>query len=290
MSTFHLIDTSAYFYRAFYALPPLSRPSDGFPVGAIHGFCGFLWRFCRDYSPTHRALVLDAPGRDNFRKEAYADYKANRTAGPDDLYRQMDHIQDCADAFGIKTAKVKGFEADDVIATLAADQTQRGGRTVIFSSDKDLMQLLDDESVAMFDPMKKVFIDADVVLKKFGVPPSGVIDAQALIGDATDNVPGVPKVGPKTAAQLLADFESLDGIYAAVERGDGRIAPGLRERLAKHREDAYVSRDLVRLRSDVDVNYVFDDYAVKRLDAEKVFDLLDRFELVSLKDEIKAHA
>ncbi|MEQ1694746.1 MAG: 5'-3' exonuclease H3TH domain-containing protein [Hyphomicrobiaceae bacterium] len=287
MNTLHLIDTSAYFHRAFHALPPLSRPSDGFPVGAIHGFCGMIWRLQREFKPTYRALVLDAPGRNNFRTQAYAAYKANRSERNPDLGLQFDKLQACADAFGIPTVKVKGFEADDVIATMVANAARAETTAVMFTADKDMMQLVDDDrGIRMYDPWKKVWIDRAAVIAKFGVGPELVVDAQAMIGDTSDNVPGVDKVGPKTAAQLLADFGSLDGIFQGVEAGDRRIAPGLRARLATHRENAYISRDLVRLRDDLPIPVELDDLAVCEPDISRIVALLDEFELVSLKDEI----
>jgi len=200
-----LIDGSGYIFRAYHGLPPLTRQSDGLPVGAVSGFCNMLFRLIKENrgidAPTHLAVIFDA-GSKTFRNDLYAGYKANRPPAPEDLIPQFPLIRRATEAFGVPAIELSGFEADDLIATYARIGVEAGLRVTIISSDKDLMQLITDQ-VLMMDPVKSTLVGHEQVLEKFGVPPSLVVDAQALIGDTADNVPGAPGIGVKTAAQLL---------------------------------------------------------------------------------------
>ena len=216
----YLIDGSGYIFRAFHALPPLTRPSDGLPVGAVHGFCQMLWKLLRESkvseAPTHIAVIFDA-GRDTFRNDIYPKYKAQRPPPPEELIPQFPLIRDAVKAFNVACIELDRFEADDLIATYAKAAVDAGGDVTIVSSDKDLMQLV-RPGVTMFDGMKAKRIGRDEVIEKFGVPPEKVIDVQALAGDSIDNVPGVPGIGIKTAAELIATYGDLDTLLAAGRR------------------------------------------------------------------------
>ncbi len=212
----YLIDGSGYIFRAFHALPPLTRPSDGLPVGAVHGFCAMLWKLLGEVKladrPTHIAVVFDASEK-TFRNEMYADYKAHRPPAPEELVPQFPLIRDAVRAFNVACIEQLGFEADDIIATYARHIAQSGGSVTIVSSDKDLMQLI-RPGVVMFDGMKNKKLGPDEVREKFGVGPDKVIDVQALMGDSVDNVPGVPGIGAKTAAELINEYGDLDTLLA----------------------------------------------------------------------------
>ena len=212
----YLIDGSGYIFRAYHALPPLTRPSDGLPVGAVHGFCGMLWKLLREAGelspPTHFAVIFDL-SEHTFRNELYADYKAHRPDMPEDLVPQFPLIRDAVKAFNVACLEQKGYEADDLIATYAREAQEAGADVTIVSSDKDLMQLV-RPGVRMYDTMKNKVIGEEEVMERFGVPPSKVIEVQALIGDPTDNVPGVPGIGVKTAALLINEYGDLDTLLA----------------------------------------------------------------------------
>ena len=204
---FYLIDGSGYIFRAYYALPPLTRKSDGLPVGAVSGFCNMLFKLLEDSKssenlekPTHFAVIFDS-ARKNFRNEIYSDYKGNRSDAPDDLIPQFDYIRKSVLAFNLPSIEMLNYEADDLIATYVEQILDEGAKVTIVSSDKDLMQLF-KKKVRIYDPMKNKFISNDDVINKFGVGPDKVIDVQSLAGDSTDNVPGVPGIGVKTAAEL----------------------------------------------------------------------------------------
>jgi len=247
----YLVDGSGYIFRAFHALPPLTRPSDGLPVGAVHGFCAMLWKLLRESkaseAPTHIAVVFDA-ARENFRNEIYEDYKANRPPPPDELIPQFPLIRDAVKAFNIACVEQEGFEADDLIASYARDVVDAGGDVTIVSSDKDLMQLV-RPGVVMLEPMKGKKIGREEVMEKFGVPPDKVVDVQALAGDSTDNVPGVPGIGVKTAAELINQYGDLDTL---LEHAAEIKQPKRREKLIEFADQARLSRELVRLKADVD--------------------------------------
>jgi len=257
----YLVDGSGYIFRAFHALPPLTRPSDGLPVGAVHGFCAMLWKLLRESkaseAPTHIAVVFDA-ARENFRNEIYEDYKANRPPPPDELVPQFPLIRDAVKAFNVACVEHEGYEADDLIATYARDVVDAGGDVTIVSSDKDLMQLV-RPGVVMFDAMKSKKLGREEVMEKFGVPPDKVVDVQALAGDSTDNVPGVPGIGVKTAAELINEYGDLDTL---LERASEIKQPKRREKLIEFADQARLSRELVRLKDDVDTGVSVDALGV----------------------------
>ena len=258
----YLIDGSGYIFRAFHALPPLTRPSDGLPVGAVHGFCGMLWKLLRESkvseAPTHIAVIFDA-GRENFRNAIYPEYKAHRPPAPEELIPQFTLIRDAVKAFNVACIEQEGYEADDLIATYARDVVALGGDVTIVSSDKDLMQLV-QPGVVMLDGMKAKKIGRDEVIEKFGVPPEKVVDVQSLAGDSVDNVPGIPGIGIKTAAELINEYGDLDTLLARA----GEIKqPKRREKLIEFADKARMSRELVRLKQDVPVELPIDRLGVQ---------------------------
>jgi len=240
-----LIDGSAYLFRAYHALPPLTRKSDGLPVGAVQGFCNMLWKLLRDMqgdAPTHLAVIWDHSEK-TFRNTLYDQYKAHRPPAPEDLIPQFPLVREATLAFGVPAIELAGYEADDLIAAYACRVREQGGETVIVSSDKDLMQLVGD-GVSMYDPMKGVRIDREQVFEKFGVYPEKVVDVQALCGDSVDNVPGAPGIGIKTASQLINEYGDLDTLLARA----GEIKqPKRRETLINFADQIRLSRRLVQL-------------------------------------------
>ncbi|MDH6230738.1 DNA polymerase-1 [Mesorhizobium soli] len=279
-----LIDGSGYIFRAYHALPPLTRKSDSLPVGAVSGFCNMLWKLMKDARntdvgivPTHFAVIFDHSSR-NFRHELYAEYKANRSAPPEDLIPQFGLIRQATRAFDVPCIEMEGFEADDLIATYARMAREAGSDTTIISSDKDLMQLV-GPSVSMYDPMKDRQIGIPEVVEKWGVPPEKMIDLQALTGDSVDNVPGVPGIGPKTAAQLLEQFGDLDTLLARA----GEIKQDKRRQsIIDNTEKARISRELVKLRSDVPVTEGLDDFQLQPPNGPKLISFLKAMEFSSL--------
>ncbi len=239
-----LIDGSGFIFRAFHALPPMTRP-DGTPVNAVFGFCNMLSRLLREHVGTHIAVIFDA-GRITFRNRLYEDYKAHRPPPPDEMIPQFALVREATEAFGVPAIELPDWEADDLIASYASAAEQSGGLTTIVSSDKDLMQLI-RPGVDMLDPIKQKVIGPQEVVEKFGVPPEKMVEVQALIGDATDNVPGVPGIGPKGAAQLINEYGTLDAVLAAAP---SMKASKRRDMLIEHADKARVSRELVELRAD----------------------------------------
>jgi DNA polymerase-1 len=244
-----LIDGSGYIFRAYHALPPLTR-SDGTPVGAVTGFCNMMFKMLEDSHDddgvTHLAVIFDT-ARKTFRNDIYPDYKAHRPPPPEDLIPQYPLIKQAVKAFNVPSVEMAGFEADDLVATYARRAREAGWEVTIVSSDKDLMQLV-GERVRMFDPMKSRVIGPDQVKEKFGVGPERVIDVQALAGDSSDNVPGVPGIGVKTAAELINTYGDLDGLLA---HADEIKQPKRRERLIENSDMARISRELVTLDDNV---------------------------------------
>ncbi|CDO60083.1 DNA polymerase I [Candidatus Phaeomarinobacter ectocarpi] len=283
-SHLYLVDGSAYLFRAYHALPPLTRKSDGLPVGAVSGFCNMLQKLVlaskergdRD-APTHFAVIFDAKG-DTFRNEIYSDYKANRDAPPEDMVPQFPLVRDATRAFSLPSIEMTGFEADDLIATYAKQAATLGAEVTIVSSDKDLMQLVDDK-IEMLDPMKDKVIDSDGVVEKFGVTPDKVVEVQALAGDSSDNVPGVPGIGIKTAALLINEFGDLENLLANAESIKQKKR---RENLIEFAEQARISRRLVLLDQDVPVDVPLDDMAVVEPDAKKLIGFLKDMEFNTL--------
>ncbi|PWJ84182.1 DNA polymerase I [Pseudaminobacter salicylatoxidans] len=279
-----LVDGSGYIFRAYHALPPLTRKSDNLPVGAVSGFCNMLWKLLRDARntdvgivPTHFAVIFDYSSK-TFRHDLYSDYKANRSAPPEDLVPQFGLIRQATRAFNLPCLEMEGFEADDLIATYARLACEAGGDTTIVSSDKDLMQLV-GPSVTMYDPMKDRQIGIPEVIEKWGVPPEKMIDLQALTGDSVDNVPGVPGIGPKTAAQLLEQFGDLDTLLARA----GEIKQEKRRQsIIDNTDNARVSRELVTLRTDVPVSEALDEFVLESPDGPKLISFLKAMEFTSL--------
>jgi DNA polymerase-1 len=276
-----LVDGSGYIFRAFHALPPLSRPSDGLPVGAVHGFCQMLWKLLKDSreadKPTHIAVIFDA-ARENFRNEIYKDYKAHRPPAPEELIPQFPLIRDAVKAFNVACIEQDGYEADDLIATYAKQTHEAGGDVTIVSSDKDLMQLV-KPGVAMLDTMKNRRIGSDEVVERFGVGPDKVVDVQSLAGDSTDNVPGVPGIGVKTAAELIKEYGDLDTLLA---RATEIKQPKRREKLIEFADQARMSRELVRLKDDVPVEVALAETAVKDPDPDALLSFMRTMEFNTL--------
>lgn len=284
-SRVYLIDGSGYIFRAFHALPPLTRPSDGLPVGAIHGFCNMLWKLLRETKgekrPTHLGVIFDH-GRQSFRNAISADYKAHRPEPPPELVPQFTLIRDAVRAFNVACIEQQGFEADDLIATYTCQALDAGGEVVIVSSDKDLMQLI-RPGVHMLDTMKNKVIGEAEVIEKFGVPPSRVIDVQALAGDSIDNVPGVPGIGVKTAAELIREYGDLEALLAAAPAIKQKMR---RERLTEFAEQARLSRRLVELDCKAPVMHPLDSLAVKEPDPQALLEFLRSMEFNALTKRI----
>ena len=276
-----LVDGSSYIFRAYHALPPLNRKSDGLQVNAVLGFCNMLWKLLRDMPehdrPTHLAIIFDK-SEVTFRNRIYPDYKAHRPPAPDDLIPQFSLIRDAVRAFDLPCLEQGGFEADDLIATYAREAGERGATTTIVSSDKDLMQLVTDK-VTMYDTMKDRRIGIPEVIEKFGVPPEKVVEVQALAGDSTDNVPGVPGIGIKTAAQLIADYGDLETLLA---RAAEIKQPKRREALIENAEKARISRQLVLLDDHVKLDVPLDELAVHEPDPRKLIAFLKAMEFSTL--------
>ncbi|QIB33884.1 DNA polymerase I [Ancylobacter pratisalsi] len=276
-----LIDGSAYIFRAYHALPPLTRSSDKLPVGAVAGFCNMLWKLVRAQgfspAPTHLAVVFDK-SEITFRKEIYPLYKAQRPDLPEDLAPQFPLIREATRAFDLACVEQSGFEADDLMATYAEQAKAKGALVTIISSDKDLMQLV-DAKVRMYDPMKDRSIGVDEVFEKFGVAPEKVVDVQSLAGDSVDNVPGVPGIGIKTAAQLLDEYGDLDTLLARA----GEIKQTKRrENLIEFADQARLSRELVTLKRDVQLDVSLDDIAVVEPEGKKLIAFLKAMEFTTL--------
>src|SRR5207249_10676722 len=276
-----LVDGSAYIFRAYHALPPLNRKSDGLQVNAVLGFCNMLWKLLRemppDNRPTHLAIVFDK-SEITFRNKLYPDYKAHRAAAPDDLIPQFPLIREAVRAFDLPCLEQGGFEADDLIATYTRIACERGATATIVSSDKDLMQLVTD-CVTMYDTMKDRRIGIPEVIEKFGVPPQKVIEVQALIGDSTDNVPGVPGIGVKTAAQLICEYGDLDTLLA---RAAEIKQEKRRQALIENADRARLSRKLVTLDDRVPLDVPLAELAVHEPDYKRLIAFLKAMEFVAL--------
>ncbi|MCF3973099.1 DNA polymerase I [Paracoccus salsus] len=277
----HLIDGSAYIFRAYHALPPLTRKSDGLPVGAVAGFCNMLWKYVTDEhgstAPTHAAVIFDHSAK-TFRNEIYGLYKANRPEPPEDLRPQFPLTREATRAFNIACIEIEGYEADDIIATLACQARAAGGSATIISSDKDLMQLVGD-GVDMLDPIKGRLIGPDEVREKFGVGPDRVVDVQALAGDAVDNVPGAPGIGIKTAAQLINDFGDLETLLA---RADEIKQPKRRQTLTDHADQIRVSKRLVQLDCRTPLDFTLESLEVRDPQADSLLGFLAEMEFRTL--------
>lgn len=286
----YLIDGSAYIFRAYHALPQLTRKSDGLPIGAVAGFCNMLWKLlqeARDTAvgvvPTHFAVIFDHSST-TFRNEIYPEYKANRDAPPEDLRPQFGVIRSATKAFNLPCIEKQGYEADDLIATYARQAREVGGDVTIVSSDKDLMQLVGPQ-VIMYDTMKDRKVGTDEVHEKFGVGPEKMIDLQALAGDSTDNVPGVPGIGPKTAAQLLEEYGTLEVL---LERAAEIKQNKRRENLIEFADQARISKRLVTLDDQTPLDVPLEDFALHPVNGPKLIAFLKGLELNTLTRRVAA--
>jgi DNA polymerase-1 len=285
---FYLIDGSGYIFRAYYALPPLTRKSDGLPTGAVSGFCSMLFKLLEDsksnenlQKPTHFAVIFDS-ARKTFRNEIYSDYKANRAEAPDDLAPQFEYIRKSVLAFNLPSVDLLNYEADDLIATYVDQILKAGAKVTIVSSDKDLMQLY-KKDVRIFDPMKNKFINEEDVFKKFGVDASKVIDVQALAGDSSDNVPGVPGIGVKTAAELINKYGTLDKLLKSTHEIKQNKR---RETLIENKDKALVSKELVTLKHDAPVDRELNEFKLKEIDKDKLYEFLREMEFNRLLSSV----
>ncbi len=281
---FYLIDGSGYIFRAYYALPPLSRKSDGLPTGAVSGFCSMLFKLLEDsrsddsiYKPTHFAVIFDS-ARKNFRNEIYSEYKANRTEAPEDLAPQFEYIRKSVKAFNLPSIELSNYEADDLIATYAKKIIKAGAKATIISSDKDLMQLVSDD-IRLYDPMKSKVLGEKEVIEKFGVKPNQVIDVQSLAGDSSDNIPGVPGIGIKTASELINKYKTLDIL---LKKANEIPQNKRRETLLANKEKALLSRQLVTLKDNVPIKDDLNSFYLKEVEKEKLYDFLREMEFNKL--------
>ena len=277
---FYLIDGSGYIFRAYYALPPLTRKSDGLPTGAVSGFCNMLNKLLQDsksddnnLKPTHFAVIFDS-ARKNFRNDIYPDYKANRSDAPDDLIPQFEYIRKSVIAFNLPSVELINYEADDLIATYTEQALIKGGKVTIVSSDKDFMQLY-KKDVRIYDPMKNKFITPEDINNKFGVEPKKVIDVQALAGDSSDNVPGVPGIGIKTAAELINQYGTLEEL---LKKAHEIKQNKRRETIIKNKNKAIISKKLVTLKKDVPVKEKLNEFILKEIDKDKLYNYLREME------------
>jgi DNA polymerase I len=281
----HLIDGSAYIFRAYHALPPLTRKSDGLPVGAVAGFCNILFRYLEGNktgdAPTHVAVIFDHSSK-TFRNDIYPAYKANRPELPEDLRPQFPLTRDATRAFNIACIETEGFEADDIIATLSCRARDAGGAVTIISSDKDLMQLVGD-GVEMFDPMKNKRIGPDEVFEKFGVAPNRVVDVQSLAGDSVDNVPGAPGIGIKTAALLIQEFGDLETLLA---RASEIPQPKRREALVDNADQIRISKRLVALDCETPLDFTLESLEVSLPEPEALMTFLNKMEFRTLTKRV----
>ncbi|MDB4821351.1 DNA polymerase I [Candidatus Pelagibacter sp.] len=285
---FYLIDGSGYIFRAYYALPPLTRKSDGLPVGAVSGFCSMLFKLLEDsksnenlQKPTHFAVIFDA-ARKTFRNEIYSDYKANRSEAPDDLAPQFEYIRKSVVAFNLPSVDLPNYEADDLIATYVEQILAKGAKVTIVSSDKDLMQLY-RKDVRIFDPMKNKFITSEDIVTKFGVGPEKVIDVQSLAGDSSDNVPGVPGIGVKTAAELINKYGTLEKL---LDNAQEIKQNKRRETLIENKDKAIISKKLVTLMKDAPVERKIEEFHLKEIDKDKLYKFLREMEFNRLLSSV----
>ncbi len=284
----YLVDGSGYIFRAYYALPPLTRKSDGMPTGAVSGFCNMLFKLLEDSKanenkekPSHFAVIFDS-ARKNFRNEIYPDYKGNRSEAPDDLIPQFELIRQSVKAFNLPSIELINYEADDLIATYVEQILKEGAKATIISSDKDLMQLY-KKNVRIYDPMKNKFISNEDVNEKFGVNPDKVIDVQALAGDSSDNVPGVPGIGIKTAAELINQYSNLENL---LKNADKIKQNKRRETLIQNKDKAIISKKLVTLKKNVPVKDKISDFKIKEVDKNKLYNFLREMEFNRLLSSV----
>jgi|TARA_B110000238_G_scaffold51864_1_gene56497 DNA polymerase-1 len=280
----YLVDGSTYIFRAYHALPPLTRKSDGFPVGAISGFCNMLDKLIRDEKQrnnlTHLLVVFDASGK-TFRNDIYPDYKANRSSPPEDLIPQFPVIRDATNAFNVPHVELLGYEADDLIASYTKAALSKGMQVTIVSSDKDLMQLVGN-GACMLDTMKNRTINEPEVIEKFGVKPNRVIDVQSLAGDSIDNVPGVPGIGIKTAALLINEYGDLEKL---IENASKIKQTKRRESVIEFADQARISRELVTLKDDIELPIPIEDIQIQSIEPKKLISFLKAMEFRTLTEK-----
>lgn len=285
----YLVDGSGYLFRAYHALPPLTRKSDGLPTGAVSGYCNMLWKLLEDMkggeAPTHLAVIFDASEK-TFRNKIYKDYKANRPPPPEDLIPQFPLVRDATRAFGVSCVEMNGYEADDLIATYARLAREAGARCTIISSDKDLMQLIVDGKVELLDTMKNRRLASAEVMEKFGVAPNKVVQVQALAGDSVDNVPGVRGIGVKTAAELINQYGDLETL---LKRAGEIKQPKRRETLIENAENARISLKLVTLDDQVPFKEKLDEFAVHEPDCKDLLAFLKAMEFTTITKRVAAH-
>ena len=285
---FYLIDGSGYIFRAYYALPSLTRKSDGMPTGAVSGFCNMLFKLLEDSKsnenkekPTHFAVIFDS-ARKNFRNEIYSEYKGNRADAPDDLIPQFEYIRKSVQAFNLPSIELINYEADDLIATYSEQAIKAGAKVTIVSSDKDLMQLY-KKNIRIYDPMKNKYISEEDINIKFGVTPDKVVDVQALAGDTSDNVPGVPGIGIKTAAELINQFGNFENV---LKKADQIKQNKRRESLIENKDKATISKKLVTLKKDVPVKNEITEFDLKNIDKDKLYTFLREMEFNRLLSSV----
>ena len=283
-----MIDGSGYIFRAYYALPPLTRNSDGLPVGAVSGFCNMLFKLLEDsksddnlQKPTHFAVIFDS-ARKNFRNEIYSAYKGNRSETPDDLVPQFEYIRKSVKAFNLPSIELINYEADDLIATYVEHILKKGAKVTIVSSDKDLMQLY-KKDVRIYDPMKNKFITPEDINNKFGVDPKKVVDVQSLAGDSSDNIPGVPGIGVKIAAELINKYGTLEKL---LEKAHEIKQNKRRETILENKDKAIVSKKLVTLKKDVPVKVKIEEFIFKEIDKDKLYKYLREMEFNRLLSKV----
>ncbi|HDH02941.1 MAG TPA: DNA polymerase I, partial [Actinobacteria bacterium] len=268
---FILVDGSSYLYRAFHAMPNL-RTVSGVPTGAIYGVTNMLRKLITDYEPRHVAVVFDAKGK-TFRNDIYKEYKAHRPPMPDELREQVATIHEIVDAMGLPRLVIDGVEADDVIGTLATQASDQGMDTLVCTGDKDLAQLVDDH-VTLINTMNDTRLDADGVQEKFGVPPQGIVDYLMLVGDSSDNIPGVPKVGPKTAVKWLAEYRSLEELVSRAGEVGGKVGEHLRAAI----DQCPMTRELVTIRRGVELGQGPRDLERRPPDRKRLRELFTKLE------------
>ncbi len=283
MTDLVLIDGSSYLYRAFHALPPLTN-ANGEPTGAMHGVLTMIQKLLREEQPAHVAVVFDAPGK-TFRDELFADYKATRPPMPDELRSQVQPILDAVEAMGLPLLRVSGVEADDVIGTLCKQAASRGLSVLVSTGDKDLAQLVNDK-VTLINTMNDSRLDRDGVKSKFDVFPEQIVDYLALIGDTSDNIPGVPKVGPKTAAKWLNLYDSADGIVKNADDIKGKVGDSLRDSI----EQLRLSQQLATIRQDLELDLGVDDLSPATADIARLRELYGHYELRTLLGQLDSAA
>ena len=278
----YLIDGSSYIFRAYYGIRQFLSTSKGFPTNALYGFINMLQKVVKDEKPDYLAVTFDSKEK-TFRHEMYADYKANREAPPEDLAKQFPYFEPLVHAFNIHSVRVPGYEADDIMGTLAKKGAQEGLQVVIVSGDKDMMQLIGPD-IRMLDTMKNKWFDIEGVEEKFGVPPDRVIEVMGLMGDSSDHIPGVKGVGPKTATELIRKFGSIEELYERIDEVDKQK---LREKLVQDKEMALLSRQLVTINSSMELEFKLEDLKLKPSNITELKKLFSEFEFSSLLGELE---